>query len=118
MMFDVQVKRIHEYKRQLLNVLHLIHFYDRVLRGDTGAAPRCVLIGGKAAPGYVMAKQIIKLVNNVAAVVNRDPQLQALAARGLPAGLQGHQHGGHLLRPPTSRSRFPPRARRPPVLAT
>jgi starch phosphorylase len=77
MMFDVQVKRIHEYKRQLLNVLHLIHFYDRVLRGDTeGLQPRCVLIGGKAAPGYVMAKQIIKLINNVAAVINRDPQLR------------------------------------------
>jgi starch phosphorylase len=77
MMFDVQVKRIHEYKRQLLNVLHLIHRYDRVLRGDTeGLQPRCVLIGGKAAPGYDMAKQIIKLVNNVAAVINRDPRLQ------------------------------------------
>jgi starch phosphorylase len=76
MLFDVQVKRIHEYKRQLLNVLHIIHCYNRVLRGDTaGMAPRCVLIGGKAAPGYAMAKQIIKLVNNVAAVVNRDPRM-------------------------------------------
>ena len=73
MMFDVQVKRIHEYKRQLLNVLHVIHLYDRVLRGDTeGLQPRCVLIGGKAAPGYAMAKLIIKLINNVATVVNRD----------------------------------------------
>ncbi|KGE02620.1 glycogen/starch/alpha-glucan phosphorylase [Pseudohaliea rubra] len=76
MLFDVQVKRIHEYKRQLLNVLHIIHRYDRVLRGDTaGLAPRCVLLGGKAAPGYAMAKAIIKLVNNVAAVVNDDPRL-------------------------------------------
>ena len=73
MLFDVQVKRIHEYKRQLLNVLHIIHRYDRILRGDTeGMAPRCVLIGGKAAPGYVMAKRIIKLINNVARVINRD----------------------------------------------
>lgn len=73
MLFDVQVKRIHEYKRQLLNVLHIVHVYDRILRGETeGLAPRCVLIGGKAAPGYVMAKQIIKLINNVARVVNRD----------------------------------------------
>lgn len=73
MLFDVQVKRIHEYKRQLLNVLHVIHLYDRICRGDTaGMAPRCVLIGGKAAPGYAMAKLIIKLVNNVAAVVNAD----------------------------------------------
>jgi len=76
MLFDVQVKRIHEYKRQLLNVLHVIHRYDRVLRGDTaGLAPRCVLFGGKAAPGYAMAKRIIKLVNNVAAVVNGDERL-------------------------------------------
>jgi len=74
MMFDVQVKRIHEYKRQLLNVLHVIHLYDRIRRGDTAnMQPRCVLIGGKAAPGYEMAKTIIKLVNNVAAVINRDP---------------------------------------------
>ena len=72
-LFDVQVKRIHEYKRQLLNVLHIIHLYDRVLRGDTaGLQPRCFLIGGKAAPGYIMAKRIIKLINNVAAVVNRE----------------------------------------------
>ena len=73
MMFEVQVKRIHEYKRQLLNVLHVIHLYDRICRGDTaGMTPRCVLIGGKAAPGYTMAKLIIKLVNSVAEVVNSD----------------------------------------------
>ncbi len=73
MMFDVQVKRIHEYKRQLLNVLHVIHLYDRIVRGETeGIQPRCVLIGGKAAPGYVIAKSIIKLINNVANVVNSD----------------------------------------------
>ncbi len=73
-LFDVQVKRIHEYKRQLLNVLHVIHLYDRIKRGDVGDwTPRCVLIGGKAAPGYVMAKCIIKLINNVAELVNNDP---------------------------------------------
>ncbi|MDD2309292.1 MAG: glycogen/starch/alpha-glucan phosphorylase [Desulfuromonadaceae bacterium] len=73
-MFDVQVKRIHEYKRQLLNILHVIHLYDRIKRGDTaGWTDRCVLIGGKAAPGYAMAKLIIKLINNVAQVVNADP---------------------------------------------
>lgn len=73
-LFDVQVKRIHEYKRQLLNILHVIHLYDRIKRGDTaGWTDRCVLIGGKAAPGYAMAKLIIKLVNNVAQVVNADP---------------------------------------------
>jgi starch phosphorylase len=72
-LFDVQVKRMHEYKRQLLNVLHVIHLYDRIKRGDTADwTPRCVIFGGKAAPGYVMAKRIIKLINNVANVVNHD----------------------------------------------
>ena len=75
-MFDIQVKRIHEYKRQLLNVLHVIHLYDRIKRGDTdGLTKRCVLFGGKAAPGYVMAKQIVKLINNVANIVNNDEEV-------------------------------------------
>ena len=72
-MFDIQVKRIHEYKRQLLNILHVIHLYNRIKEGDVeGWTPRCVLIGGKAAPGYAQAKRIVKLINNVARVVNRD----------------------------------------------
>lgn len=75
-LFDVQVKRIHEYKRQLLNVLHVIYLYDRIKRGDTvDWTNRCVLIGGKAAPGYYMAKKIIKLINNVAHVINSDPDI-------------------------------------------
>ncbi len=75
-LFDVQVKRIHEYKRQLLNVLHVIHLYDRIKRGDTANwTDRCVLIGGKAAPGYHMAKKIIKLINNVSHVINHDPEV-------------------------------------------
>jgi len=77
MLFDVQVKRIHEYKRQLLNVLHIIYRYERVLRGDTdNLQPRCILIAGKAAPGYAMAKLLIKLINNVAWVINRDPRMK------------------------------------------
>ena len=75
-LFDVQVKRIHEYKRQLLNVLHVIHLYDRIKRGDTDNwTNRCVLIGGKAAPGYRLAKSIIKLINNVAEVINNDAEV-------------------------------------------
>lgn len=78
-LFDTQVKRIHEYKRQLLNVLHVIHLYDRICNGQTdGMVPRCVLIGGKAAPGYHIAKVIVKLVNNVADVVNNEPKAKDL----------------------------------------
>lgn len=78
-LFDVQVKRIHEYKRQLLNILHVIHLYCRIRAGDTeNWTPRCVLIGGKAAPGYQMAKLIIKLINSVARVINRDEKVGGL----------------------------------------
>ncbi len=76
MLFDVQVKRIHEYKRQLLNVLHAIHMYDLIRRGeDDDLVPRAIIIGGKAAPGYVMAKGVIKCINNVARVINSDPMM-------------------------------------------
>jgi starch phosphorylase len=78
-MLDVQVKRIHEYKRQLLNLLHVIHLYCRIKDGDGGEpAPRCVLLAGKAAPGYAQAKRIIKFANNVAQVVNADPHTRGL----------------------------------------
>uniref|UniRef100_A0A8C3CPN8 Alpha-1,4 glucan phosphorylase n=1 Tax=Cairina moschata TaxID=8855 RepID=A0A8C3CPN8_CAIMO len=73
-MFDVHVKRIHEYKRQLMNCLHIITMYNRIKRDPTKLfVPRTVIIGGKAAPGYHMAKMIIKLINAVAQVVNNDP---------------------------------------------
>jgi starch phosphorylase len=78
-LFDVQVKRMHEYKRQLLNVLHAIHLHLRIQSGDIADwTPRAVIIGGKAAPGYVMAKSIIKLINNVADVINNDPKTAGL----------------------------------------
>ncbi|MEQ1599588.1 MAG: glycogen/starch/alpha-glucan phosphorylase [Methylotenera sp.] len=72
-LFDVQIKRIHEYKRQLLNILHVITMYNRIRRGEKNITPRTVIFGGKAAPGYWMAKQIIRLINDVANIVNHDP---------------------------------------------
>jgi starch phosphorylase len=73
-LFDVQVKRIHEYKRQLLNVLHVITLYNRLRDGHgSSIVPRTVIFGGKAAPSYWMAKLIIRLINGVADTVNSDP---------------------------------------------
>jgi starch phosphorylase len=73
-LFDIQVKRLHEYKRQHLNVLYLVTLYNRLKRSSGAAGtPRTVIFGGKAAPGYRMAKLIIKLINSVAAAINLDP---------------------------------------------
>jgi len=73
---DVQVKRIHEYKRQLLACLHVVWLYQRIKFHDEDIVPRTVLIGGKAAPGYTRAKHNIKLINDVAAIVNSDPAVR------------------------------------------
>lgn len=75
-LFDVQIKRIHEYKRQLLNIMHVITLYNRIRRGELRTiTPRVVIFGGKAAPGYWLAKQIIRLINDVASIVNDDPAI-------------------------------------------
>ncbi|HEX2835224.1 MAG TPA: glycogen/starch/alpha-glucan phosphorylase [Thermoanaerobaculia bacterium] len=74
-MFDVQVKRLHEYKRQLLNALHVVHRYWSIVEdGVIPQAPRTVIFAGKAAPGYWLAKLIIKLIHSIAEVVNADPR--------------------------------------------
>jgi starch phosphorylase len=76
-LFDIQVKRIHEYKRQHLNVLHVVTQYLRLKANPRmDAAPRTVIFGGKAAPGYFIAKLIIKLINSVAEVANADPDVR------------------------------------------
>ena len=75
-LFDIQVKRLHEYKRQHLNVLHIITLYNRLKRDSKiKVIPRTFIFGGKAAPGYFMAKLIIKLINGVGEVVNKDPDV-------------------------------------------
>jgi starch phosphorylase len=87
-MLDVMVKRLHEYKRQLLKVLHVVSLYDRITSGELDPAqvvPRTVVFGAKAAPGYKMAKEIIALINHVAAVVNADPVVSQVLRVAFPA---------------------------------
>jgi len=84
-LFDVQIKRIHEYKRQLLNVLHVIALYQRLVAGQDAGAPRTVIFGGKAAPSYRMAKMIITLIHRVAEMVEKEPRAAPrLAVRFVP----------------------------------
>jgi starch phosphorylase len=76
-MYDVMVKRLHEYKRQLLKALHIVTLYNRLRDDPTlDIVPRTFIFGAKAAPGYYMAKLIIKLINSIGEVVNADPMVR------------------------------------------
>jgi starch phosphorylase len=115
-LFDVQIKRIHEYKRQLLNVLHVITLYNRIRRGEKGLTPRTIIFGGKAAPGYWMAKQIIRLINDVAAIVNEDvavgDQLKVVSYPNYEVSQKSYSQAAICL------SKFPQPARKPAAPAT
>ncbi len=99
-LFDVHVKRIHEYKRQLLNILYVITRFNRIkAKPDDHWVPRTVMFAGKAAPGYVLAKAIIRLINNVSTTINQDPVDAHQAQVRVPAGLRrvagaDHHAGG------------------------
>ena len=87
-LIDVMVKRLHEYKRQMLKLLHVVSTYEDLISGRVrpeDIVPRIVIFGAKAAPGYVMAKEIIHLINRVAAVVNADPRVERRLIVGFPA---------------------------------
>ncbi len=87
-MLDVMVKRLHEYKRQTLKLLHVVTLYDRITSGELATRdvpPRTVVFGAKAAPGYKMAKEIIALINHVGSVVNADPEVSKVLRVAFPA---------------------------------
>ena len=117
-LFDVMVKRLHEYKRQLLKVLHVVTLYNRIKADPAAAVTPCtVIFGAKAAPSYHQAKRIIKLINSVAAVVNADPTWPA-GSRSCSFPTTTSRSPSSWWRPATSRSRSRWPARRPPAPAT
>ena len=112
-LFDIQVKRLHEYKRQHLNVLYVITLYNQLKRGlNIGVTPRTVIFGGKAAPGYRMAKLIIKLINSVAAVVNQDPKVSDIL-KVVFSRTSTSKTASASIPPPIFQNRSPRQAKRP-----
>ena len=116
--FDVQVKRIHEYKRQHLNILHVIGLYHRLKTDPTlEIQPRVFIFGGKAAPGYHLAKLIIRLITAVGEIINRDPGVRDLIKVVFLPNFNV-TNASASIRPPICRSRSRPPARKPPAPAT
>jgi starch phosphorylase len=96
-MFDIQVKRFHEYKRQHLNLLHVVSLYKRLKDNpNLHVAPRTVIFGGKAAPGYFLAKLMIRLITAVADLISRDPGDARQVAGRLLSELQRQECAGDL----------------------
>ena len=117
-LFDIQVKRIHTYKRQLLNVMHIIDEYLSLIDdGRQPAAPRTYIFSGKAAPGYWLAKQMIKLIHNVGKTINNDPRAsQWMKVVFIPD--YGFRWRRRSFPRPTSASRFRQPGRKPPEPGT